>query len=84
MTTVIVNNKKYNLHDMQRWYVQIRGFPSILVFGRGKNKVMGEGQSGGRYVSSIAREAERKFVDKFGLPEYQKKIDKIMIEKGDK
>lgn len=77
-TSVDVGGKKYTLDDMQRWFVQIRGFPSILYFGHGKNLVAGEGQSGGRYVSEIVHEAENKFVGKLGAEEYQRKIDALM------
>jgi len=77
-TSVEIDGKRYTLEDMQRWFVQIRGFPSILYFGHGKNQVAGEGQSGGRYVSEIVHEAENKFVDKLGAEEYQRKIDVLM------
>jgi hypothetical protein len=78
----VVDGKSYDLGDMQKWYVQIRGFPSILVFGHGKNGIMGEGQSGGRYVSSIAKRCETYFVSKMGLDAYQKAIDDLMIKAG--
>ena len=78
MVSVKVNNKTYTLKDMQKWFVQIRGFPSILYFGSGKNQVSGEGQSGGRMVSDIAKEAERKFIEILGIPKYQEGIDKLM------
>jgi len=85
MTSVIVqdafgNEKKFSLQDMQKWFVQIRGFPSILSFGHGKNHVWGEGQVGGRNVTNIAKEAERKFVERMGADKYQKAIDKLMVK----
>lgn len=79
--SVEVDGKRYTLDDMQRWFVQIRGFPSILYFGHGKNQVAGEGQSGGRYVSEIVHEAENKFVSKLGEEEYKRKIDALMKRK---
>jgi hypothetical protein len=80
--TVKVEGKTYDLDDMQSWYVQIRGFPWMLYFGKGKNQISGGGQGGGRYASSIAKEAENKFVAKMGITAYQKAIDKIMERKG--
>jgi len=76
--SVSVRGKKYNLRDMQKWFVQIRGFPSILSFGSGRNRIMGEGQTGGRYVTDIAHEAESKFVKRLGTSRYQLGIDKLM------
>jgi len=78
MRSVVVEGKKYTMKDMKDWYVQIRGFPSILVFGKGKNEIMGEGQSGGRAVSQIAKEAESRFVEKYGIDGYTAKMDKLM------
>jgi len=40
--------------------------------------VWGEGQSGGRYVSDVAHAVENKFVKKYGVAEYRKKMRKIM------
>ena len=82
MVSVNVRGKTYTLDDMQRWFVQIREFPSILSFGHGKNQVMGEGQSGGREVCEIVHEAENKFVAKLGIKKYQEEHDKIMRKKG--
>ena len=62
----------YDLSDMAKWYIQIRGFRTILIFGKGENQVIGEGQGGGSWVSSIAREAENKFIEELGIDEYQK------------
>jgi hypothetical protein len=82
MVTVEVRGKKYTLDDMQKWFVQIRGFPSILVFGHGRNQVTGEGQAGGRAVYEIVHEAESEFVSKMGGRKYQEEIDAIMRKKG--
>lgn len=81
MRSVVVEGKKYTMKDMKDWYVQIRGFPSVLVFGKGKNEIMGEGQSGGRAVSGIAKEAESRFVEKYGIDGYTEKMDKLMGKK---
>jgi hypothetical protein len=68
--SVMVKEKKYTMRDMIAWYLQIREFPSILVFGEGKNQIMGEGQYGGRIVSEIAKEAEILFIKKLGMNHY--------------
>ena len=75
---VSVNNKKYTLKDMQKWFVQITGFPSVLHFGTGRNQVSGEGQFGGRRVSDTAKQAENLFVEKMGVVNYQRGIDNLM------
>ena len=72
---VEVNENYYDLEDMAKWYIQIRGFPTILFFGKGENQVIGEGQSGGRFVSEIAKQAEDLFIEKLGIDEYQKIMD---------
>jgi hypothetical protein len=75
---VIVDGKKYTLKDMKDWFIQIRGFPSILYFGKGKNQIAGEGQAGGRYVTENVHKVENAFVEKLGEEEYTKKMDKLM------
>lgn len=79
---VMVGGKAFTMKDMGEFHIQRRGFPSILRIG----KVMGEGQSGGRYVSDIAHQVENQFVAKLGQEEYQKKMDKVIakIEKKGK
>jgi len=78
----MVEGKTFTLKDLGEFHIQRRGFPSILRIG----KVMGEGQSGGRYVSDVAHAVENQFVAKLGQSEYQKKMDKVIakIEKGGK
>jgi len=66
------------LHDLAHFFVQIRGFPSILKLGN----VYGEGQAGGREVTDMAHQVENKFVEKFGKEKYQKKMDKAIKEVG--
>jgi hypothetical protein len=78
---VIVDGKRYTLEDMRDWFIQIRGFPSILVFGKGKNQIMGEGQSGGRYVTENVHKVENAFVEKLGQEKYTEKMDKLMGKK---
>jgi len=75
---VIVDGKKYTLGDMKNWFIQIRGFPSILYFGKGKSQIAGEGQSGGRYVTENVHKVENAFVEKLGEDEYKRKMDKLM------
>jgi len=77
---VIVNGKRYTLEDMRDWFIQIRGFPSILVFGKGKNQIAGEGQYGGRTVSDVVHKVENTFIEKLGIPEYQRKLDLLMAK----
>lgn len=62
--------KEYDAEDIANWYIETRGFPEILVFGRGKNKISGEGQSGGRLVSEVAKEVENKIIDRIGEKHY--------------
>ena len=78
MDFVIIDGKRYTLEDMRDWFIQIRGFPSILVFGSGKNKMAGEGQSGGREISNFVHRVENAFVEKLGADEYQRKLDILM------
>ena len=81
---VVVENKTYDLYDIQKWYVQIRSFLTILFFGKEKNQVAVKmrGQAGGRSVTEIVLKAENLFVEKIGIDEYQKRVDWI-IEKKD-
>ena len=72
--TVIVDGDTYSLKDMRDWFVQIRGFPTILRIG----KQLGEGQRGGRLISELAHRVEDAFVEKFGADEYQRKLRKLM------
>ena len=78
---VIVEGRKFTLKDMSDWFVQTRGFPSILVLGKGKNRISGEGQSGGRAVTNVAHKVENKFVEKLGKEEYTRRIDKLIKNK---
>ena len=71
-------NKTYTLLDMKNWFLQIRGFPSILYFGTGKNRISGEGQYGGRMVTEFVKKVERKFVNKMGEDKYINSMDKLM------
>ena len=75
---VIVDEKKYTLGDMKDWFIQTRGFPSILYFGKGKNQIAGEGHSGGRYVAENVHIVENAFVKKLGEEEYKRKMNKLM------
>lgn len=78
----LVEGKSFTMKDLGEFHIQRRGFPSILRIG----KVMGEGQSGGRYVTEVAHAVENQFVQKLGTSEYQKKMDKVIkkIEKKGK
>ncbi|MGD9381082.1 MAG: hypothetical protein PVI03_01420 [Candidatus Thorarchaeota archaeon] len=72
--TVKVEGKRFTMKDLANFFKQARGFPTILRIG----DVWGEGQSGGRYVSEVAHRVENKFVQKYGIEEYRKKMRKIM------
>lgn len=72
--TVKVVGKRFTMRDLANFFKSSRGFPTILRIG----DVWGEGQSGGRYVSEVAHQVEDKFVQKYGLNEYRKKMKKIM------
>ena len=72
--SVVVDGDRYTLKDMRDWFVQIRGFPTILRMG----KHYGEGQSGGRVINELAHRVENAFVNKMGTVEYQKELRKLM------
>jgi hypothetical protein len=78
---VTVDGKTYTLKDMRDWFIQIRGFPSILVFGTGDAQIMGEGQSGGRQVTDFVHKVENAFIDKYGASKYNEGMDKLMHPK---
>ena len=71
---VMVEGKAFTMKDLQSFFVQSRGFPTMLHIG----DVYGEGQSGGRRVSDVAHAVENKFVEKYGVEGYRKKMDKLM------
>jgi len=63
------------IHDLAYFFIQARGFPSILKLGN----VYGEGQSGGREVTEMAQRTENAFVEKYG-EDYQEKMKKAVNE----
>ena len=62
--------------DMASFFRQARGFPSILYLG----EIAGEGQSGGRFVTEMAKQLERAIVDDIGVEEYHHLMD-VILEK---
>jgi hypothetical protein len=74
----IEDGRTYTLEDMRDWFLQTRGFPTILTFGLGDNQISGEGQSGGRYVTDFVKEIESKFVNKLGIDKYRNLMDELM------
>lgn len=70
--------KEYSLEDMAEWYKEIRTFRTILFFGKGSNQIAGEGQSGGRAVSEVAKAVENDLIKHYGEDEYIKRIDKLI------
>ena len=72
--TVTVDGKEFTMKDLKDFFIQTRGFPTILRLG----DVYGEGQSGGRYVTEMAHKVENAFVEKYGEEEYKKKMGKLM------
>lgn len=72
---VKVEGDVYSAEDMADFYVQTRGFPSILKIG----KHMGEGQSGGRAISQIAHQVENKLVAQAkSQTDFQSSMDKVV------
>ena len=65
---------KLTINDMADFFVQRRGFPSILTLG----PLMGEGQSGGRFISNCAKQLEGLIVDDLGIDEYRNQMDIIL------
>ena len=65
---------KLTINDMASFFVQTRGFPSILYLG----PLMGEGQSGGRFITECAKQLEGLIVEDLGIDEYRKQMDKIL------
>jgi hypothetical protein len=57
-------------NDLVNFFYSSRGFPSILAIGSGKYRVMGEGQSGGRFITDVARALEMKIVQDIGRDKY--------------
>jgi len=65
---------KLSIYDMASFFVQKRGFPTILTLG----PLMGEGQSGGRFITECAKQLEGLIVEDLGIDEYRKQMDKIL------
>ena len=78
--TITHDGKTYTLLDMRNWFLQIRKFRTILSFGSGKNRISGEGQAGGRYVTDFVKSVEFEFVTKLGEKDYIFSMDKLMKE----
>lgn len=78
---VKLDNNTYTLNDMKDWFLLIRGFPTILSFGKGKNRISGEGQSGGRRVCDYVNRVESLFVKKLGRQEYISRMDVLLGKK---
>lgn len=70
----IAQIKKLSILDLSKFFKQCRGFPSILCIGG----ICGEGQSGGSFVSGIAKNLESKIIEDVGIDEYKEKMDKLM------
>lgn len=71
----------YTLGDMRDWHELLNdGQPyyTILTFGHGKNRVTGEGWSGGEYVSGRAHAVERAFVKLLGRETYARYMDELL------
>ena len=62
------------IKDLRDFFISSRGFPSILNIG----VLSGEGQSGGRFITDIARTLEAEIVKDIGLEEYKRQMDKLM------
>ena len=68
----------FTMKDLASFFIQSRGFPSILKLGN----VYGEGQSGGREVSDMAHKVENQFVEKYGEEEYKRRMAKEIKSLG--
>ena len=68
----------FTIHDLASFFIQTRGFPTILKLGN----VYGEGQSGGREVTEMAHKVENEFVEKYGIENYREKMAKAIKELG--
>lgn len=73
-TTTTIEGEKLNIFDLARFFVTSRGFPTILKIG----SLMGEGQSGGRYISDIAKELEAHIINLYGKTKYVEVMDAII------
>jgi hypothetical protein len=62
------------IEDLSDFFYQVRGFPTILRLG----DLMGEGQSGGRFVTEVAQKLEAEIIKDIGFEEYKKQMDKLM------
>jgi len=62
------------IDDLASFFKQIRGFPSILYLG----SLAGEGQSGGRFVTDVAKQLEEHIIDDLGVEEYTQQMDILM------
>jgi len=65
---------KLTINHMADFFVQARGFPSVLTLG----PLMGEGQSGGRFISDCAKQLEGLIVEDLGIDEYRNQMDQIL------
>jgi len=63
-----------SIKDLRDFFISSRGFPSILRIGN----LMGEGQSGGRFILSIAKKLELAIIDDIREEEYIKQMNKLM------
>ena len=66
--------EEFTIEDLASLFRQMRGFPSILYLGA----ISGEGQSGGRIVTEIAKELERLIIEDIGVEEYTKLMDEVL------
>jgi len=62
------------MKDLADFFLQIRGFPSILFLG----SIAGEGQSGGRFITECAKDLERAIIDDLGMDEYTRQMDEMI------
>ena len=69
-----LNSVKLTIKDLSNFFKQIRGFPSILSIGG----LSGEGQSGGRFIESIALRLESEIISDIGKEKYLSKMKKLM------
>jgi len=72
--TYEVDDTELTIENMASFFRQTRGFPSILFLG----PLVGEGQSGGRYITECAKDLERQITADLGEAEYFRQMDILL------
>jgi hypothetical protein len=73
-TNDYLGSVELSIKDLSQFFKSSRGFPSILSIG----SLSGEGQSGGRFITSIALKLESEIIKDIGKEKYLNRIRKLM------